>query len=119
MDLTQKGRMTVAAHRGDSANYPENTMAAFRAAIAVGADMIETDVRLTRDGVPVLIHDRTVDRTTDGTGYVKDIDFAELRMLNAGTKEMPQQIPTLEELGLEFMYGGDVITWYSLLFFNE
>lgn len=107
MDLTQKGRMTVAAHRGDSANYPENTMAAFRAAIAVGADMIETDVRLTRDGVPVLIHDRTVDRTTDGTGYVKDIDFAELRMLNAGTKEMPQQIPTLEEL-LELLASTDV-----------
>ena len=55
----------VAGHRGDSANYPENTMAAFRAAIEAGADMIETDVRLTRDGVPVLIHDKLVDRTTD------------------------------------------------------
>lgn len=102
MELTQKGRMTVAAHRGDSANYPENTMVAFRAAIASGAEMIETDVRLTRDGVPVLIHDCTVDRTTDGTGYVKDKTFAELCALNAGTEEAPQQIPTLEEL-LELM----------------
>lgn len=97
----------VAGHRGDSANVPENTMAAFRAAIAAGADMIETDVRLTKDGVPVLIHDRTADRTTDGKGYVKDMTFAELRTLNAGTKDVPQQIPTLEEL-LELLAATDV-----------
>ena len=97
----------VAGHRGDSANCPENTVAAFRAAIEAGADMIETDVRLTRDGVPVLIHDRTVDRTTDGKGYVKDMTFAELRALNAGTKDVPQQIPTLEEL-LELLTATDV-----------
>lgn len=97
----------VAGHRGDSANVPENTMAAFRAAIAAGADMIETDVRLTKDGVPVLIHDRTADRTTDGKGYVKDMTFAELRTLNAGTKDVPQQIPTLEEL-LELLTATDV-----------
>ena len=102
MKLTYEGKMMVAGHRGDSANCPENTMVAFRAAIEAGADMIETDVRLTRDGVPVLIHDRTVDRTTDGKGYVKDMTFAELRALNAGTKDVPQQIPTLEEF-LEFM----------------
>ena len=98
MKLTYEGKMMVAGHRGDSANYPENTMVAFRAAIAAGVDMIETDVRLTKDGVPVLIHDRTVDRTTDSTGYVKDMTFAELRALNAGTEDAPQQIPTLEEL---------------------
>ena len=97
----------VAGHRGDSANYPENTMAAFRAAIAAGVDMIETDVRLSSDGVPVLIHDRTVDRTTDGTGYVKEKTFAELRALNAGTETAPQQIPTLEEL-LELLATTDV-----------
>lgn len=97
----------VAGHRGDSANVPENTMTAFRAAIAAGADMIETDVRLTKDGVPVLIHDRTADRTTDGKGYVKDMTFAELRTLNAGTKDVPQQIPTLEEL-LELLAATDV-----------
>ena len=107
MELTVKGKMTVAAHRGDSANYPENTMAAFRAAIAAGVDMIETDVRLTCDGVPVLIHDRTVDRTTDGTGYVRDMTFSQLRTLNAGTVAMPQPIPTLEEL-LELLAPTDV-----------
>lgn len=107
MELTKKGKMMVAGHRGDSANYPENTMAAFRAAIAAGADMIETDVRLTRDGVPVLIHDRTLDRTTDCTGYIKDFNFAEIRKVNAGTAELPQQIPTLEEL-LELLQGTDV-----------
>ena len=102
MKLTYQGKMMVAGHRGDSANYPENTMAAFRAAIEAGAEMIETDVRLTRDGVPVLIHDKLVDRTTDGTGAVKDMTFTEIRALNAGTKELPQQIPALEEL-LELM----------------
>lgn len=107
MKLTYEGKMMVAGHRGDSANVPENTMAAFRAAIAAGADMIETDVRLTKDGVPVLIHDRTADRTTDGKGYVKDMTFAELRTLNAGTKDVPQQIPTLEEL-LELLAATDV-----------
>ena len=107
MKLTHEGKMMVAGHRGDSANYPENTMAAFRAAIAAGADMIETDVRLTRDGVPVLIHDRTVDRTTDGKGYVKDMTFAELRALNAGSTALPQTVPTLEEL-LELLHSSDV-----------
>lgn len=107
MELTHKGKMMVAAHRGDSAHFPENTMAAFRAAIEVGVDMIETDVQLTRDGVPVLIHDKTVDRTTDGTGDVKDMNFAELRALNAGTEELPQQIPTLSEL-LELLQGTGV-----------
>ena len=107
MELTKKGKMMVAGHRGDSANYPENTMAAFRAAIAAGVDMIETDVRLSSDGVPVLIHDRTVDRTTDGTGYVKEKTFAELRALNAGTETAPQQIPALEEL-LELLASTDV-----------
>lgn len=107
MELTHKGKMMVAAHRGDSAHFPENTMAAFRAAIEVGVDMIETDVRLTNDGVPVLMHDKTVDRTTDGTDDVKDMTFAELRALNAGTEELPQQIPTLSEL-LELLQGTGV-----------
>ena len=108
MELTHKGKMMVAAHRGDSDHYPENTMTAFRAAIDVGSDMIETDVRMTKDGVLVLIHDRTVDRTTDGTGYVKDMTFAQLRALNAGTAEQPQIIPTLEEL-LELLQGSGVM----------
>lgn len=107
MRLTYEGKMMVAGHRGDSANYPENTMQAFRAAIAAGADMIETDVRMTKDGVLVLIHDKSVDRTTDGTGYVKDMTFAQLRALNAGTQAAPQPIPALEEL-LELLSGSGV-----------
>lgn len=107
MELTCQGKMTVAGHRGDSDNYPENTMAAFRAAIAAGVEMIETDVRMTRDGVLVLIHDKTVDRTTDSTGAVKDMTFAELWTINAGTQALPQQIPTLEDL-LEMLAATDV-----------
>ena len=58
------------AHRGFSGKYPENTMLAFQKAIEVGADGIELDVQLTKDGEVVIIHDETIDRTTDGKGYV-------------------------------------------------
>ena len=107
MQLTYPGKMMVAAHRGNSAHDPENTMTAFRRAIDAGVDMIETDVHMTKDGVLVLIHDKTVDRTTDGTGYVKDMTFAQLQSLNAGTQAEPQQIPTLSEL-LELLQGTGV-----------
>ena len=72
--LTQANRMLVAGHRGDCYNYYENTMKAFEAAIAAGADMIETDVRMTKDGVLILMHDDKVDRTSDGYGYIKDME---------------------------------------------
>jgi len=75
----------VAAHRGWSAIYPENTMIAFEKAIEVGVDQIETDVRVTKDGELVLIHDKAVDRTTNGTGLVKDYTYAELQQLDAGS----------------------------------
>ena len=74
----------VAAHRGWSTAYPENTMEAFRAAAEIGVDQIETDVRVTKDGELVLIHDATVDRTTNGTGRVIDMTLAELKTLDAG-----------------------------------
>ena len=73
----------VAAHRGWSTVYPENTMEAFRAAIDLGVDQIETDVRVTRDGELVLIHDETVDRTTNGSGRVIDMTLSELKALDA------------------------------------
>ena len=60
----------VAAHRGWCSDYPENTMPAFRAALEIGVDQIELDVRVTKDGELVIIHDATVDRTTNGTGHV-------------------------------------------------
>ena len=73
-----KDNIYVAAHRGWSTVYPENTLLAFRKAIEIGVDQIETDVRITRDGELVCIHDATVDRTTNGTGKVCDKNLAEL-----------------------------------------
>lgn len=107
MKFTLDGKMAVAGHRGDSYNYYENTMSAFRAAIASGADMIETDVHLTIDGALVLIHDDTVNRTTNGNGRVDEMTFDELRALNAGDTACYEQIPTLAEL-LELVYKSDV-----------
>ena len=89
------------AHRGYSGNYPENTMLAFRKAVEAGADGIELDVQLTRDGEPVILHDEQVDRTTDGTGWVKDLTLAELRKLDASYLYTGQYgfnpVPTLRE----------------------
>lgn len=90
-----KDNIWVAAHRGFSSDYPENTMSAFKAAIDVGVDQIETDVRVTKDGELVLIHDATVDRTTNGTGKVNSFTLAELKQLDAGKGE---KIPTFIEL---------------------
>lgn len=88
----------VVAHRGASATEPENTLAAFEAAIAAGADVVELDVRLSADGVPVVMHDATVSTTTDGSGFVHDLALAELKRLDAsGGKGQRQEIPTLTE----------------------
>jgi len=73
------------AHRGASGYAPENTRAAFDLAIAMGADAIETDVRLTADGHPVLFHDAVVDRVSDGRGPVDDHTLEELRRLDLGS----------------------------------
>ena len=92
----------VAAHRGWRSQYPENTMEAFRAAVELGVDQIETDIHVTKDGELVLIHDDTVDRTTNGTGKVGEMTFSELRALDAGIKKDESfagaKIPTLIEL---------------------
>ena len=89
------GRVFVVAHRGLSAEEPENTMRSFRRAAEVGCDLIEFDVHLSRDGVPVVIHDETLDRTTDGRDLVRDRTLDELRRLDAGRGE---RIPTLAEV---------------------
>lgn len=90
------------AHQGASAAAPSNTLAAFRRAAELGADGIELDVHLSADGVPVVIHDFTVDRTTDGTGRVADLTLAALKELDAGSWFDPayagEQIPTLREV---------------------
>lgn len=96
-----KHPVAVICHRGGSALAPENTLAAFRNAIRLGADYVEVDVRATRDGRLILMHDRKVDRTTDGKGAVKDLDFAAIRALDAGSKFAAQyageKVPTFEE----------------------
>ncbi|SKC75392.1 glycerophosphodiester phosphodiesterase [Krasilnikoviella flava] len=92
----------VVAHRGASADAPQNTLAAFDAAGRAGAAMIEIDVHLSADGVPVVIHDGTVDATTDGTGEVRGHTRAELQALDAGSWFGPeftgQRVPTLAEV---------------------
>lgn len=91
-------KMTVAAHRGDCYNFYENTMTAFENAINAGADMIETDVHLSKDDVIFLMHDHTVDRTTNGKGKLSDMTAEEIQNLNAGDDFHPEKVPMFEEL---------------------
>lgn len=92
----------IFAHRGASGYAPENTLEAFVLAVSQKADGIELDVQLTRDGVPVVIHDETIDRVTSKTGYVKDYTLKELKKLTVMEKRFPaypsSKIPTLEEV---------------------
>src|SRR5258708_12492052 len=97
----------VIAHRGDSAHRPENTLAAFASALEIGAAIAEFDVHLTRDGEVVVIHDATLDRTTNGHGAVRNMTLAEIRRLSAGyparfgSTYRGERVPTLGEvLGL-------------------
>jgi glycerophosphoryl diester phosphodiesterase len=85
----------IYAHRGASGDAPENTLAAFDLAVAQNADGIELDVTLSNDGEVVVIHDDTVDRTTNGKGYVRDMTLSQLKELNAGQGE---RLPTLDEV---------------------
>lgn len=88
-------RPRVIAHRGGPKYGPENTLAAFAHAFAAGVTMAECDVHLTRDGETVIIHDETLERTTNGSGWVMDLTLAELKQLDAGNGE---RLPTLAEL---------------------
>lgn len=88
----------IAGHRGDPKYYPENTMVSFASAIRKGVDMIETDIHMTKDGKLILMHDHDTLRTTGVPGLIWEKTFDEIRALNAGTAEEPQQVPTLEEL---------------------
>ena len=100
-----KNRPWVVAHRGYRAKYPENTIIAFEAAMAAEADMIELDVCLSRDRIPMVIHDKTLDRTTNGKGLVSAHTLAELKKLDAGSwfgeEFKGEAIPTLMELLLK------------------
>ncbi|WP_280299323.1 glycerophosphodiester phosphodiesterase [Nocardia neocaledoniensis] len=88
----------VVAHRGASAARPEHTLAAYELALEEGADGVECDVRLTRDGHLVCVHDRTVDRTADATGLVSELTLDELRDMNFGTAERPEGVLALSDL---------------------
>jgi glycerophosphoryl diester phosphodiesterase len=93
----------IIAHRGDSAHRPENTLAAFASALELGAELVEMDVQLSRDGVVVVIHDPTVDRTTNGRGRVREMTLRDLRRLSAGypvqfgSTFAGERVPTLAE----------------------
>jgi glycerophosphoryl diester phosphodiesterase len=101
-------RITLVAHRGYSSHAPENTLAAFSMAVAQGYKDIEFDVQLTKDNIPVIMHDTTVDRTTSGKGLVKNYTYAELKKLNAGSwfgeSYNDETIPSLVEV-LELLKG--------------
>ena len=101
------------AHRGFCSQYPENTILAFQKALEEGVDGIENDVQLSKDGHIVIMHDESVDRTTNGKGWVKDLTLAELKELDAsekfGSQFGVQRVPTLREY-LELVKDQPVIT---------
>lgn len=98
--------MLIYAHRGASGTFPENTLAAFQEAARLPVHGVEFDVHLTKDGELVVIHDETIDRTSNGSGYVKDLTLAQLRDYDFGSWFSPdftgEKIPTLEEVLLLF-----------------
>ena len=87
--------MQIVAHRGGPKYAPENTLAAFRNAIAQGVDGLEFDVQMTKDGELVVIHDETVDRTSNGVGAVRELTFEQIRALDVGNGE---KVPTFKEV---------------------
>lgn len=99
--------LLIVGHRGTESFAPENTLAAFERAIELGADVIELDVRDTADGFLVVIHDATVDRTTDGYGRVDEMTLAEIEALSIRSRQPcipPQKVPTFKET-LAFLKG--------------
>lgn len=113
--------LLIIAHRGASAIAPEHTIISYEIAHQAGVDYIEIDLQMTKDGVLVAMHDEKVDRTTEGTGFVKEYTLRELKQLNAGkwfneaypdlaNKEFEyEEVPTLEEIFLHF---GDDVNYY-------
>jgi glycerophosphoryl diester phosphodiesterase len=102
MKLTPFKRPLIIAHRGYRAKYPENTLASFKAALDAGSGMLELDVMLTRDRKMVVIHDATLERTTDGNGQVSSYTLQELKELDAGSWFDPrfagERLPALDEV---------------------
>jgi glycerophosphoryl diester phosphodiesterase len=101
LSLPGKQKPYIMAHRGNKAQCPENTLASFRRALNEGADILETDLHLSADGVFMCIHDGTVDRTTNGSGEVAKMTLSELKALSAWDKRPgfeSERIPTLSEV---------------------
>ncbi len=96
-----KDNIYVAGHRGLSSRFPENTLPSFQAALEAGLDMIELDVRMTKDDVLVVMHDDTVDRTTDGSGLIRSMTLEQVKALDAGIKFSEKfrgvRVPSLRE----------------------
>jgi glycerophosphoryl diester phosphodiesterase len=107
----------VIAHRGASAQAPENTMAAFRRAVELGSKFVETDLQLTKDARLVAMHDATLERTTNGRGLVKDYTLAEIRELDAGSWFGPQfareRVPTIENI-IDFAREADIVFYLEV-----
>jgi len=101
-EFIKTNRYFVVAHRGSSGTAPENTLSAFREAIASGAKMIESDIQLTSDGHIIAFHDKGLSRTTNGSGWTSQTPLEELKKLDAGSwfgeKYINEKIPTLEEI---------------------
>ncbi|XP_060642292.1 glycerophosphodiester phosphodiesterase 1 isoform X2 [Anolis sagrei] len=114
-----RGNPARVAHRGGGHDAPENTLAAIRQAAENGATGVEIDLEFTADGIPVLMHDSTVDRTTDGSGNLRDLTFAEIRRYNPCAKHRlwrdyrGEKIPTLKEAVLESMHY-DLIIYFDV-----
>ncbi len=106
------------AHRGGAGLWPENTLVAFRRAWEAGCEFVETDLRLTRDGELVLVHDPTVDRTTDGTGRVIDLSLEQLRRLDAGYRFSRGQGHPHRGQGLQVPTLGEALAVHPELRFN-
>ena len=96
----------VIAHRGFSSEYPENTVTSFEAAVSAGFNYIELDIHLTADSVIVVMHDETVNRTTNGEGNIRDLYLEEIKSLDAGSwfdsNSPSEQVPTLKEILVKF-----------------
>lgn len=93
--------MKIYAHRGNKSEFPENSLQAFRSAIELGVDGVEVDVQLTLDQKPMILHDETVDRTSTGKGFLKDMTCETaktLRLLNTDGRTSEESIPTLDEM---------------------
>ncbi len=98
----RSGRILLGGHRGNAAECPENTLTSFQSAIELGVDVIELDVHRSEDGGLAVIHDHLLDRTTDGSGLVRDYTMAELKRFDAGSWKDPrfrgERIPSLDEV---------------------